>query len=251
VQSIQSLWASDFILVVAVYILYFFDSLSRRNNDEIGITLAFPSEFVFSSYPFQIASKNISAERIFKPWKIMVTEPLLPFDPLQKPRQSQLRLIRLIRFILHPFIIVGVYDAILMLLVLPILILMSGTMSALLMIGPLVYANSLLIVVMIYFSPFWKRLSLRERIGITTDLLLCPPYAINVAQKIAASIKFEVALKDFFSCSIDITHDYAPAKEVADFLTLERGFSDDCPAIQALIQLDKKFGEWPQGSNEM
>ena len=47
-QSIQSLWASDFILVVAVYILYFFDSLSRRNNDEIGITLAFPSEFVFS-----------------------------------------------------------------------------------------------------------------------------------------------------------------------------------------------------------
>ncbi len=243
--SIQSLWASDFILVVAVYILYFFDSLSRRNNDEIGITLAFPSKFVFSSYPFQIAGKNISAERIFQPWKIMVTEPLLPFDPLQKPRQSQLRLIRLIGFILHPFIIVGVYDAILMLLVLPILILMSGTMSALLVIGPLVYANSLLIVVMIYFSPFWKRLSLRDRISFISDLLLCPPYAINVAQKIATSINFKINLKDFFVCSTSITHDYAPARDVAEFLTLERGFSEDCSDIYALTQFDKKFDESP------
>jgi hypothetical protein len=246
VQSIQSLWASDLILVVAVYVLYCFDSVSRRNKDEMGITLAFPSEFVFTSYPFQIAGKNISAERIFQPWKIMVTEPLLPFDPLQKPRQSQLRLIRLIRFILQPFIIICVYDAILMLLVLPILILISGTMNALLMIGPLIYANSLLLIVLIYFSPFWKRLSLRERIGIITDLLLCPPYAINVAQKIAASIKYEVALKDFFVCSTNITLDYAPARDVADFLTLERGFSMDCPAILALIQLDKEYGEWPR-----
>jgi len=189
--------------------------------------------------------KKIAAERLFQPWKLMITEPLFPFQPLLKPRESQLRLLRLIRKPLLPIIFISIYSAILMLIVLPLLILKSGLESALLTTIAPVYANSLFILVLIYFSPFWKRMGKRQRIGLISDLLLCPPYAINAAQKIVSSVKLNIALRNFFVCSIGISREYAPTRDVIDYLTLERAFLNDSPEVRALTQLDEKLSEWP------
>jgi hypothetical protein len=220
----QQLWlslSSDYVVIIAVYLLYFFDSITRRKRGELSVIFSSSPRFFFSDSPFVLSNHVISFERILRPWRLLKNEEFLSSTPWLEPRPSQLRYVRVLRRIMLPITLLSSYNALLLLVALPVLVPYVGLSTALVTCGPLVYVNSVLILFHIYMSPVRRRLSRRDWFTLMSDFLLCPPYTPNATQRVFCFFRVPFLFSDFL-LNVERQVGGTPLREMLSFARFER-----------------------------
>jgi hypothetical protein len=220
-QQFWSALSSDYVVVVAIYLLYAFDSVSRRRRGELSVTFSSSPRFFFSDSPFVLGNRVVTFERLFRPWRLIKNEDFLSSTPWLDPKPSQRRYVRVLRRIILPISVLSSYNALLLLVALPALVPYVGLSTALITCGPLVYANSVLILLQIYLSPVRRRLSKRDWLGLISDFLLCPPYTPNAPQRVFSHFHVPFRLTDFL-LNAERREGGSPLREMLSFAEFER-----------------------------
>jgi hypothetical protein len=221
-EQFWRLFSSDYIVIVVVYILYLTDAIGRRRVDEIDVSFSPTPHYFFSNSPFLWVGRVLSFSRLFQPWQLIRTERLAVSTPWLEPRESQIRYIRLLRASIQPVVFFSICNGLLLLFVLPILTASYGLSGALLFCAPLVYLNSLFILVRVYFSSARRRMMKMSWVGFISDFLLCPPYSINAGQRVFQLYELPFRMSDFmihFDAKDGVN---APLRDIHSHLAFER-----------------------------
>jgi hypothetical protein len=238
---------SDFAVIAVVYGLYLFDSISRGRLGEVSIAFGWHPKYFFTDTPFSFGDRAFSFEKLFRPWRCVVREPLGLAAPWLKPRSSQLRYIALLNRSMLPVTILALYNGLLLLVVFPVLVIFTGLSSALVSLAPLVYLNIVAILLSIYFSPARKRLSRKSWLTFYSDFFLCPPYSINACSRVFAQYRIPFKLLDFM-LHVEKERPFSvPLQPMVDFLQFhgaDEGMSGKADPLQVAIKssLDKRYG---------
>lgn len=239
-EAINGFISSELGIVFAIYFLYLVDVVSRRKTEELGVSLTIPCRYYYPSYRLKVFGKTVTAERLFQPWSLVVTEPVLPLSPTT-PKQSQLRQIRVIRANLMPAVILSCFNGALLLCAFPYMTVSFGLFAAIKYLALPIYINSLFLLIFAFSSPFKKRISIKQKIEFVSDLLLCPPFSVNAAQKLLTFIHPDMNLRSFIDDSTRTTRRTEPIEEISDYLLYDVGLPKNSPEIIMLAELSSNI----------
>ena len=183
-------------MIIGVIGFYIYDSLSLLFHNQIVFTETSKTwDFTFPSHRFRFGNKFVFLANVFMPFQSVFYS---SWPCIEKtPERIELNALNKFLNSLFIFRLLSIILWVTLILILPPILLMYGTIFNLLTILGVTYVT---IFLMIFFLwRFKKRLNFSNKdfFSIVFDILACPPFAINVVRKITLKQKFKFTPIEF------------------------------------------------------
>ena len=176
-------------MILGVIGFYIYDSLSLLFHNQIVFTEASKTwGFTFPSSRFRLGSRFIFLCNVFMPFQSVF---LSSWPCVEKAVEiKQLNTLNKFLNTLILFRLLSVILWITLILILPPILLMYGTIYNLLTLLAVTYLIILLMILLLRLLRKKLNLTNKDFVSIAFDILACPPFAINVVRKITLKQKF-------------------------------------------------------------
>lgn len=205
-------------LIIAIYSFYAYDTIIVTASENIVSLVDIPSSYYFDANAAVSNKYKIWFIRFFRPWILYRLESISGIRPNRKPKNSQIRYLRAIKKQIHILATLGSINATLILIIFPIASYFLPLSYCVIIILPIIYINSIMMIVKIKRMKIWKSFNIERKIGVIADLFITPISSINIAQKIFLVFDLKFRLSDFITYHVDEIGCYSQLQSIRDFL---------------------------------
>jgi hypothetical protein len=188
--------SSEALLIIGVIGFYIYDSLHLVFHNQIIFTETSKDwGAIFPGNRFRVGSKFIYLANVFMPFQSVF---LFSWPAIEKsPNKTQLNTLNKFLNSLIIFRILSVILWLTLIIVLPPILLMYGTIFNLLTLMAVIYFTATLMVFFLWRLKKELNLSNKDFLSIAMDVLACPPFGINVVRKITLKQKLNFTPIEF------------------------------------------------------